>query len=133
MSDQQFEVQHRAEQSRFVLVDRGTGDGGSGDGTGVAQEAGEERYLDVEIDGTDGAGRAPERIFFHTVVHDAYGGQGLASQLVREAVDQTIAEGRAIVPVCPYVVAWVNKHPEVAEHVVEATPAHLRALRASQG
>lgn len=71
MSDQQFEVQHRTEESRFVLVDRGVAGGGTadsgaaGDGAGIVREAGEERYLDVEIS-ENGAGQVPERIFFHT-------------------------------------------------------------------
>jgi len=32
------------------------------------------------------------------------------------------------VPVCPYVKSWLPKHPEYAEHVVEPTRAHLRAI-----
>ena len=31
----------------------------------------------------------PQRIFYHTTVDDAYSGQGLASRLAREALDDT--------------------------------------------
>ena len=69
-----------------------------------------------------------ERIFPHTVVKEEYAGQGLASTLVREALDQTIADGKRIVAVCPYVKGWVEKHPEYLEHVNKTTKAHLDAL-----
>lgn len=111
MTDDRFEVRHEPERSRYVLLD------------GEA-EIGEERYLDVED-----ADR-PERILHHTLVTEEYEGQGLASRLVREVVEDTIAAGRAVVPVCPYVARWVTKHPEYAEHVVEPTPEHYRELKA---
>lgn len=116
MTDKRFEVEHRPEESRYVLLDRG--ESGS-----ESQEIGEEAYFDFA-----GADRT-ERILFHTLVSEEYGGQGLASVLVRHVVDETVAAGHAIVPVCPYVAAWMQKHPEYAQHAVAATPEHLEALR----
>ena len=116
MADNRFHVQHEPEQSRYVLIDRGE-DGAQG------KEIGEERYLDVE-----GADR-PERILHHTVVSPDYGGQGLASVLVKFVVEDAIASGLGIVPVCPYVARWLPKHPEYGEHVVAPTSAHLAELR----
>lgn len=49
--------------------------------------------------------------------------------LVRGAVEQAIADGYAVVPVCPYVAAWLPKHPEYSAHVVQPTSRHLGALR----
>jgi len=77
---------------------------------------------DVEIGGQR------QRIFPHTKVKEEFGGHGLASILVRRALDDSIADGFAIVTVCPYVKGWVAKHPEYAEHVVPTTPEHLQAL-----
>lgn len=71
------------------------------------------------------------RVFFHTEVDDAYSGQGLAAQLVRAALDETIESGHRIVAVCPYVAAYVRKHPEYAEHVDATTKEHLDAVRAA--
>ena len=71
-----------------------------------------------------------QRIFPHTEVDEAYGGHGLASKLVRGAVDASIAEGYRIVAVCPYVKGWLAKHPEYAEHVDATAPEHLTALDA---
>ncbi|MFB9073939.1 GNAT family N-acetyltransferase [Citricoccus parietis] len=69
-----------------------------------------------------------QRIFPHTEVAEEYGGHGLASTLVRGALDASIAEGYRIVAVCPYVKGWIEKHPEYQEHVDATTPEHLRAL-----
>lgn len=69
-----------------------------------------------------------QRIFPHTEVKEEFGGHGLASTLVRQALDASIAEGFEIVAVCPYVKGWVKKHPEYQEHVVPTTPDHLQAL-----
>ncbi len=48
----------------------------------------------------------------HTGVRDAYEGQGLAGQLARRALDDARAEGLKIVPLCPYVAAYLEQHPE---------------------
>lgn len=70
-----------------------------------------------------------QRIFPHTEVSEEFGGHGLASTLVRAALDASIAQGYRIVAVCPYVKGWVGKHPEYQEHVDATTPEHLQALR----
>lgn len=114
-----FEVLNKTEQSRYVLIDHGD--------DGLAEkEAGEELYLDGEFHGT------AQRILFHTGISDDYAGQGLASVLVQQAVEDVIASDRLIVPVCPYVAAWLPKHSEYAEHIVQPTREHLHALQASQ-
>lgn len=56
-------------------------------------------------DGRDG----PERIFFHTEVGEEYGGRGLASLLIGEALVDTTASGRTIVAVCPFVSGHLKK------------------------
>ncbi|MCH1881758.1 GNAT family N-acetyltransferase [Agrococcus sp. ARC_14] len=69
-----------------------------------------------------------KRVFFHTEVDDAFAGQGLAAELVREALDATRAEGLSIVAVCPYVRAYVKKHDDWADIVVPAGAAELAAI-----
>jgi uncharacterized protein len=73
-------------------------------------------------------GDAPQRIFYHTVINEEYGGQGLAGQLATEALDETIADGISIVPVCPYIKKFLTKHPEYAGSTAATTPAHLEFL-----
>ena len=50
--------------------------------------------------------------FVHTEVDPAFGGHGLGSVLVRGAMDAMAARGIAVVPRCPFVRAWLEKHPE---------------------
>lgn len=51
-----------------------------------------------------------QTIFFHTEVDEAWGGRGLAGQLVRFALDDVQGSGNRIVPECPYIRAYVGKH-----------------------
>ena len=74
----------------------------------------------------------PERIFFHTEVDDAFEGEGVASQLVRFALDDAIDRGFRIVPVCPYVKAWLGKHDDYGQHAIAIRPRHLETVRARQ-
>lgn len=122
MPEQRFHVEHLTEQSRYVLLDRGAAEASP---MSTDLEIGEESYLDFAAPG------GTERILFHTGVAEKYGGQGLASVLVRAVVEDTIAAGLHVVPVCPYVAAWLPKHPEYAAHVVQPRSEHLRALRAN--
>ncbi len=52
------------------------------------------------------------RSFDHTYVPDALRGQGIAEQLVRHALDDTIRSGHRVLPVCSYVKRFVERHPE---------------------
>lgn len=74
-----------------------------------------------------------ERIFYHTEVSDAYAGKGLASVLVKHALNDTIAAGLTVVPVCPYVKAWIRRHPEYQQHAGAVRPEHLAAVDGMQG
>lgn len=56
--------------------------------------------------------------FTHTVIDPAHEGQGVGSTLVRHALDAERAAGRRIVPRCPFVRAFVERHPEYADLVV---------------
>lgn len=69
------------------------------------------------------------RIFFHTVIEDEFGGQGLAGALVQEALERTRAEGLRIVPVCPYVAKFLTKTDEFADVVDEPTAESREAAR----
>ncbi|RXW33380.1 GNAT family N-acetyltransferase [Propioniciclava flava] len=51
--------------------------------------------------------------FTHTEIDPAYEGQGLGSQLVRAALDDVRATGeRTVLPLCPFVKAWIQRHPD---------------------
>jgi predicted GNAT family acetyltransferase len=51
----------------------------------------------------------------HTETPIAARGQGLASKLVAGALDIARARGLKVMPRCPFVRAYVAKHPEVSD------------------
>ncbi|WP_255770842.1 GNAT family N-acetyltransferase [Pseudarthrobacter sulfonivorans] len=73
-------------------------------------------------------GGPAERIFYHTVINEDYAGQGLAGRLAKVALDETVAAGLGIVPVCPFIKSYINRHPEYDGSAVPITPAHLQFL-----
>lgn len=48
----------------------------------------------------------------HTEIDEAYGGRGLGQQLVKWALDEIRDTGRYVQPLCPFVKAYVDKHPD---------------------
>ena len=48
----------------------------------------------------------------HTVVPPELEGRGIASALVRAAVDHARANGLSIEPVCGYAQRWIERHPQ---------------------
>jgi len=54
-------------------------------------------------------------IFSHTKVSDTYEGQGGGSQLAREALDDTRRRGLRVVVRCPFIAAWIKRHPDYAD------------------
>jgi uncharacterized protein len=55
--------------------------------------------------------------FTHTEVPPQARGAGIASQLIKCALDAARARGLKIVPRCSFVKAYVDKHPEVQDLV----------------
>lgn len=73
--------------------------------------------------------RDGQRVFFHTEVDDAFGGRGIATVLVAEALAATRAEGLRVVAVCPLVSAYVKKHHEFDDIVDRPTRDIMRWLQ----
>ncbi|MCK1737199.1 N-acetyltransferase [Bradyrhizobium sp. 138] len=55
--------------------------------------------------------------FEHTDVPKELGGKGVGSKLVQGALDQVRADGLKLIPQCPFVKAWIEKHPDYADLV----------------
>jgi predicted GNAT family acetyltransferase len=51
-------------------------------------------------------------LFPHTEIAETFEGRGLASTLVRGALDDIRDRGLRIKVTCPYILAWLPKHPE---------------------
>lgn len=56
-------------------------------------------------------------LFSHTEVEGGHEGQGLGSRLVQFALDDARARGREVVPLCPFVAAYIRRHPEYVDLV----------------
>lgn len=61
--------------------------------------------------------RDGRRIFVHTVVDPAHGGRGLGSRLARAALDDALARHMPVVPRCPFIRAWIERHPDYGERL----------------
>ena len=61
--------------------------------------------------------------FLHTEVDDAHEGEGLGSRLVREALQQVADRDAGVLPYCPFVRAYLQRHREL----VSLVPADRRA------
>ena len=72
------------------------------------------------------ADRGNQRVFYHTEVEEQFGGRGLATILVADALEATRADGKHVVPLCPMVAAFIKKHPEFADITDPVTPAVLQ-------
>lgn len=73
--------------------------------------------------------RDGQRVFSHTEVDGAFGGRGLATILVAEALAATRTEGLRIVAVCPMVAAYVKKHHDFDDIVDRPTREIMRWLQ----
>ena len=50
-------------------------------------------------------------VFTHTEVDEAYGGRGLGSRLAATALDDAEREGLEVVPLCSFIVQYIDRHP----------------------
>lgn len=89
----------------------------------VADNAEEERYearRGAEVVGFIAYRHDPRRrrmILIHTEVAPELEGTGIASQLVAGALDDIRRRGLTAVPICPFVRAFLGRHPEYADLV----------------
>jgi len=61
--------------------------------------------------------RGDQVVFTHTEVDSDSDHKGLGGTLVRAALDDVRARGGSVVPRCPFVRGWIDRHPEYADLV----------------
>ncbi|WP_102127407.1 GNAT family N-acetyltransferase [Deinococcus planocerae] len=81
-----------------------------------------ERRYELRLDGNvvgfaEYRPAGPALMFTHTEVEEGHEGQGLGSTLVRAALDDARAQGRQVVPMCPFVAAFIREHREYVDLV----------------
>lgn len=81
-------------------------------------------YVDGQLAGfTETQRRGDFVIMPHTIVEDRYEGNGVGSKLVKAALDDIRAEGLSVLPLCPFVAAWIRDHPDYTSLVPESERA----------
>ena len=74
-----------------------------------------EAHLDGVLAGILRYARTTGRInLIHTEVLPEFEGRGIGSALVRHALAEARADGRQVIPTCPYVQSYLARHPEEA-------------------
>lgn len=104
---------------------RGTGEleraaGAAADAV-VTDVPGESRYelrLGGRLAGVAAYRRSPGRIAItHTEVAEDLQGRGLGARLAHAALEDARRDGVEVLPLCPFIAAYVRRHPEYAELV----------------
>ncbi|CAN5903297.1 GNAT family N-acetyltransferase [soil metagenome] len=92
------------EHGRYVIVVDGN-------------EAGELEYRQME----------GSRALTHTGVAEEHEGGGLAGALTRRALDDARRDGLRVIPLCPFVAGYIERHPGDAGLVDQAAWDNIRA------
>ncbi|VVS96200.1 conserved hypothetical protein [Sphingomonas sp. EC-HK361] len=56
-------------------------------------------------------------VFTHTLVPKAIEGKGIGSKLIRAALESARDQGLTVVAQCPFVAAYIDRHPEYRDLV----------------
>ena len=87
----------------------------------VVDNADEERFeirIGDQIAGFTQYRRRPGLIaFIHTEIEPQFEGHGAASRLIGEALDTARSEGLVVLPFCPFVRGYIDKHHEYLDLV----------------
>ena len=77
------------------------------------------RQYELEVDGQLALAayrlRDGRITFTHTEVPGALEGRGIGSKLVEAALDDARARGLKVMPACPFVKHYMDKHPETQD------------------
>ena len=82
----------------------------------------ERRRYEISVDGRLAGHvryrhRGDEITFIHTEIDPAHEGEGLGTLLVKAALDTARAEGLAVLPYCPFVQGFIDRHREYLDLV----------------
>jgi predicted GNAT family acetyltransferase len=89
----------------------------------------ERRRFEIAVDGvvvgfTEYRRRPGVISFIHTEIDPLRKGEGLGTSLVKAALDRARAEGLAVLPYCPFVRNFIDRHREY----VDLVPVERRAM-----
>ena len=80
--------------------------------------------FEVHVDGETGVllyRREGDTItFIHTRVPNVIGQHGIGSELVRTGLEYAKSQGLKVIPLCPFVAAYIGSHPEYSDLVTHS-------------
>jgi predicted GNAT family acetyltransferase len=53
----------------------------------------------------------------HTEIKQEFEGKGYGSELVRRILDDVRQQGKTVIPICPYAMNFIRRHPEFLDVV----------------
>lgn len=59
--------------------------------------------------------------YTHTEVMPEFAGRGVGSQIARAVMQDAKDRGRSVVPLCPFLVKWLDKHHDFDDIIVRTT------------
>ncbi|WP_323095368.1 GNAT family N-acetyltransferase [Intrasporangium sp. YIM S08009] len=62
-------------------------------------------------------------VFTHTEVDPAFEGKGVGSALARYALDDLRGKAVSVLPLCPFIKGWIERHREYADLVYGVRPS----------
>lgn len=82
----------------------------------------EQHRFEADLDGqlavVEYIDRGQRIVYTHTEVPRGHEGQGIGSQLARHVLDYARAAGKTVLPLCPYIGAYIRRHPEYHDLVL---------------
>jgi predicted GNAT family acetyltransferase len=89
----------------------------------ITNNAAQNRY-EIRLDGSlvgfaEYRLRGGRVIFSHAEIDPSHERQGLGGKLARGALDEVRATGRTAVALCPFIKAYIDKHPEYKDLVAD--------------
>lgn len=70
--------------------------------------------------------------FMHAEVFSQWEGHGVGSRLARDALDDVVAAGKTITPLCPFIVDYISRHPGYLANVDEPHRQEIEARIATE-
>ncbi len=90
--------------------------------------------LEVKLDGHTAFSEyrvTPKGVIFrHTETPEAFQGRGVASAIVRAGLKFAREENLKVIPICPFFVSYIARHPEFWDQV---HPDYLDKVKAARG
>jgi len=81
-----------------------------------------ELWVGDELAGVINYEPRPETVVLvHTEIREAFEGRGLGTRLIAGALEDIRARGLKLLPVCPFVRAYLRRHPEDRDLVVHGS------------